>query len=355
MSLTIISKDEFNHFVNHLLPRYRVAGPVASNGGHAFEAIQDAADLRLDYRTTILPPKKYLLPPREVLFQFNLDNHGWVQMVEEAEPTVLVGVHTCDLHAIQLLNRVFNSGHQDPYYANRSQNTLIVSLECLTPCDEHSFCKSMGTLTADEGYDLHLTDLGEAYAVDIGTTAGNDLLQQFARSRTAEPDEISRLNAVISDKWPRFPYRLDFDVSDLPSLLSMSMKSPLWAELGERCLACAACTNVCPTCYCFDVTDDIELSFNQGIRYRIWNSCQMDDFAKVATGEDFRKGRDSRQRHRYYRKFKYPVDKYNRYFCTGCGRCSRTCMADIVLIETVNSILDPQNAGRYIGSVKNKK
>ena len=65
----------------------------------------------------------------------------------------------------------------------------------------------------------------------------------------------------------------------------------------------------------------------------------MDDFAKVAGGEDFRKGRDARQRHRYYRKFKYPVDKFNRYFCTGCGRCTRTCMADINLIDTVNALL----------------
>lgn len=66
----------------------------------------------------------------------------------------------------------------------------------------------------------------------------------------------------------------------------------------------------------------------------------MDDFAKVATGEDFRPGRDGRQRHRYYRKFKYPVTKYNKYFCTGCGRCTRTCMAKISLIETVNALLD---------------
>ena len=121
----------------------------------------------------------------------------------------------------------------------------------------------MGTLTADEGFDLHLMDLGDAYAVEIGTEAGADLLQ-YARTTPATAEDIQRLNGVLSEKWPRFPYRLDFDVSDLPSLLSMSMKSPLWEELDERCLACAACTNVCPTCFCFDVKDEIELDLTSG-------------------------------------------------------------------------------------------
>jgi sulfhydrogenase subunit beta (sulfur reductase) len=119
-----------------------------------------------------------------------------------------------------------------------------------------------------------------------------------------------------------------------------NFNSTMWQDVGRRCVACGNCTAVCPTCYCFDIMDEIDLSFNEGMRYRIWNSCQMDDFAKVAGNEDFRKGRDARQRHRYYRKFKYPVDKFNRYFCTGCGRCTRNCMAEIKLVETVNSLLE---------------
>ena len=48
--------------------------------------------------------------------------------------------------------------------------------------------------------------------------------------------------------------------------------------------------------------------------------------------------RGSRQRHRYFRKFAYPVEKYHRFFCTGCGRCSRACMAGIKLKETLNTL-----------------
>ena len=127
----------------------------------------------------------------------------------------------------------------------------------------------MGTLSADEGYDLHLTDLGDAYAIDIGTEAGEAFCKHAPTSQPTN-ETIQRLNAVLSEKWPRFPYRLNFDVSDLPSLLNLSMKSPLWNELGERCLACAACTNVCPTCFCFDVYDEVGLDLHQGQRVRTW-------------------------------------------------------------------------------------
>ena len=105
-----------------------------------------------------------------------------------------------------------------------------------------------------------------------------------------------------------------------------------------KCVSCGNCTAVCPTCYCFDIYDDVELDMSGGERKRTWDSCQLEEFAVVAGGENFRKERSSRQRHRYYRKFNYSVEKYNKYFCTGCGRCSRACMAGIELKETLNSL-----------------
>jgi formate hydrogenlyase subunit 6/NADH:ubiquinone oxidoreductase subunit I len=343
VSLTILQKTDLDEFVEGLMHGYRLAGPVARDGVFAFSEIKHPAELRLDYPTTILPPKKFLLPTREVMFDFDLAGDGVVETTLQAEPTVLVGVHTCDLHAIQTLKRVFTSGYADPNFIERSRQTLIISIECLSPCDEHSFCKSMGTLTADEGYDLHLTDLGEAYAVDTGSQAGEELLQHTP-AHPASQEEISRLNAVLSEKWPRFSYRLDFDVSDLPSLLSMSPKSPLWAELGERCLGCAACTNVCPTCYCFDVHDEVELDLTHGQRVRVWDSCQLDEFAVVAGGHNFRQSRAMRQRHRFMRKGKYIQEAYGCAGCVGCGRCARACLVDINPVSVFNELYRQREA-----------
>jgi sulfhydrogenase subunit beta (sulfur reductase) len=337
MSLKILQKENLTEFIEHLLPQYRIAGPIKEKGGYAFQEITDPAELELDYTTTILPPKKYLLPTREVLFEFENTNSAMIKSPPPARPTIIFGMHTCDLHAVQLLDQVFSSGHSDLNYLDRRRQTLIISIECLSPCDENSFCKSMGTLSADEGYDLHLTDLGDSYAVDIGTEAGETLLKD---ARTSEPttETIQRLNAVLSEKWPRFPYRLNFDVSDLPSLLNLSMKSPLWNELGERCLACAACTNVCPTCFCFDVMDEVGLDLRHGQRVRTWDSCQLDEFATVAGGHNFRQSRALRQRHRFMRKGKYILEAHNYLGCVGCGRCARACLVDITPVGVFNEL-----------------
>ncbi|MCL4536589.1 MAG: 4Fe-4S dicluster domain-containing protein [Nitrospirae bacterium] len=117
--------------------------------------------------------------------------------------------------------------------------------------------------------------------------------------------------------------------------------------MEERCLACGNCTNVCPTCYCFDIIDEIELDMKTGRRYRRWDSCQLEPFAKVAGGENFRKERSARQRHRYYRKFRYPVSKFARFFCTGCGRCSRTCMAKINLKDVLSALLKEMDSSLW--------
>jgi len=163
-------------------------------------------------------------------------------------------------------------------------------------------------------------------------------LKAYAQTRLAEPEDISRLNAVLNEKWPRFSYRLDFDVSDLPSLLSVSMKSSIWAQLGERCLACASCTNVCPTCYCFDVRDEVEIDLQHGQRVRVWDSCQLDEFATVAGGHNFRKSKAMRQRHRFMRKGKYIYDAYGYMGCVGCGRCARACLVNINPVSVFNEL-----------------
>ena len=338
MSLMILDKGALAPLVNALMADYQVIGPQAKGPQFAFGPITDPGQLRLDHNTTILPPKKVLQPPQERLATFTMRGAPHVDTVIEAHPTVLLGMHTCDLHAIQLLDKVFSQDYPDAHYLERRRQTIIVSLECLEPCDEHSFCKSMGTLTAGEGYDLHLTDLGAAYAVDVATEAGEQLLSRYGIAREAADADIRRLNGVLSAKWPRFAYRLDFDAAELPALLRRAYDHPLWAELGERCLACGSCTNVCPTCYCFNVVDEVNMALTEGERLRRWDSCQLDEFARVAGGENFREARAARQRHRFMRKGKYIYEKFDELGCVGCGRCIRTCVANISIVDGFNAI-----------------
>ena len=256
----------------------------------------------------------------------------------ESEPTVILGVHTCDMHAIELLDKVHSTGYPDQHYQQRRKNTYLVSIECLQPCMEHSFCKSMGTLSITEGYDLHLTDLGQSYAVDVGSEKGEALLEGFADIWDATDDDYQRVNAVMAEKWPKFPYRLNFDITELPDILSLSQDSSYWQELGDRCLACGMCTKVCPTCYCFNVSDEVDLSLHEGTRNRVWDSCQVDQFAIVAGGHNFRKSRALRQRHRFFRKGKYQYEAFGMVGCVGCGRCALSCLVHITPVDTFNEL-----------------
>jgi sulfhydrogenase subunit beta (sulfur reductase) len=345
MSLKIIPKEKMGAFVDNLIGAYRVVGPRRKETQYVFGPIENSGELCLDYNTTILPPKKYLMPQHETLFKFNTESFE-AEAILDTQPTVILGVHTCDLQAIQLLDTVFQTNHRDQHYMARREHTILVGIECLNPCDDHSFCKSMGTLTPPSGgYDLHLTDMGDAYAVDVETEKGAWLIVQHAQARDANDDDYRRINTVLSEKWPRFPYKLDFDVGELPALMSVSQRSPLWQQLGEICLACGSCTNVCPTCYCFDVRDKVDLSLTEGFRERVWDSCQLDEFALVAGGHNFRPSQAARQRHRFFRKGKYQTDAYGLLGCVGCGRCARACLVDITPVKTFNELYRQRTGG----------
>ncbi len=338
MSLWVIDKEAMAAFVTNLQQDYRVVGPIAKGDQFAFGPIQDPSDLRLDYNQTILPPKKYLQPQEERLMTFNRVGKTTVETVIEAEPTVILGVHTCDLHAMRVLDAAFTSDYPDAHYLRRRQQTLLVGIECLEPCYEYSFCKSMGTLSIDEGYDLHLTDLGDAYAVDVGSEAGAALLKKYADAYPATKADMQQLNKVLGAKWPRFPYKLDLDVDELPALMHQSYNSPVWNELAQICLACGQCTLVCPTCYCFNVYDEVDLKLQEGARKRRWDSCMLDEFARVAGGENFREYQEARLRHRFMRKGRYLVEKFQQLGCVGCGRCARSCPVDISPVNVFNDL-----------------
>jgi ferredoxin len=331
-------KGALRSWVGRLQSReFRVVGPKILHEHYVFGDIEDPADLVIEYTQSELPPKKFLLPPREVLFNFNTKTME-MQAQVDTQPTVILGVHTCDMHAIQLLDKVNNTGYTDQHYKARRDQIYLVSLECQKPCTPNAFCKSTGTLTVPDQFDLHLTDMGDVYAIEVGSEKGESLLDGFNSVWEGNDADHTRLNDVMAAKWSAFEYRLEFDITELPELLGASQKSQLWDELGERCLACGMCTKVCPTCYCFDVTDEIALNLEDGQRVRMWDSCQIEKFAIVAGGHNFRSERAKRQRHRFMRKGKYQFEAFGEMGCVGCGRCADACLVHITPVDTYNEL-----------------
>ena len=348
-SFNILPKAKLGDWVAWLAERYRVYGPKPSQGHYSFGVVKTADELDLNYTQTELSPRKCVFSPREQLYTYETSGMR-VQAVIDSVPTVILGVHTCDQHAIRLLDRVFAQGFGDQHYRAQRENTLIVGLECLRSCSEQSFCRSMGTTSpATDVFDLHLVDLGDEYCVEVGSARGRQLVAEFRGMFVASETDIDRRNQVLHDKWESFPYRLDCDATDLPELVGGASKSQHWQELGDVCLACGMCTQVCPTCYCFNIDDQVDLRLQRGSRYRSWDSCQTNEFAMVAGGHDFRGKRSARQRHRFLRKAKYQYETNDMVGCVGCGRCATACLVHISPIKTFNELWREKNQAAQEG------
>lgn len=338
MALWILPKSQVPDWIARLQADFEVVGPVAKEGAFVFAPLSRPADLRLDYPITLQSPKAYLLPPEETLLRFERGQPPQVEPAHQERRRILFGVHPCDINATWLLDLAFSQDTLDTPYMERRERTLIVGLDCLRPCDDHSFCKSMGSLEVTGGYDLFLTDLGEDYAVESGTEMGQELLERYAQARQATAEDTARLNKVLGEKWPRFSLKLTREAQDLAQMLELTYDNPLWEELAQKCLGCGSCNLVCPTCYCFDVQDRLALDLKGGERLRRWDGCMLRDFTLVASGEVFREHRSARLRHRFYRKGKYMFEDYGRVGCVGCGRCVRACLVKIDPVEVFNAL-----------------
>lgn len=342
----VLKKDHFNDFITMITKEKKVFAPVAKGyNQYAFEEITSGNQISLQYIPTILPPKKYFMPQYETIATYDTSNGENMEPLVEYEEMVIFGVHTCDLAGIQCLDMVFSQLPKDFNYLTRKNNILIIGYECNAYCDDFASCKLMDNHLPNGGYDLFFTNLENGkFIIHLNTLMGENFVEKYKIFKEASNSDLQELNILREKKRKIFAINeVPIEYEKIPELFDKVYNSKVWDELGKRCLACGNCTNVCPTCYCFDFIDESNLDLKTGHRYRRWDSCQNEQFAKVAGGESFRSERTERQRHRYYRKFRYPLEKFSRLFCTGCGRCSRTCMAGIDLKETLNKLVEEQN------------
>jgi len=336
-----LPKDKFDDFVRYLMNERRVFAPVAKGPKFAFELIEaeDISRIRMDYDITILPPKKCFFPTRETLLSFDGKAPGAVSAEIQAEPMVLLGVHPYDLHGLATTDKALCEAPLDPYYQARREASILIGLNINAYANEHQFMADMGTTEPPEGgFDLFMTDLGDRWFTEVGSRAGSELMKGSGLFTPAGPQDHQDRQAYDKTKGARLYKKLPYKAVYLPELLEASYDSLLWDAVARRCFSCGTCTTVCPTCYCFDVQDKLNVDAVSGVRRRQWDSCQLAPFAEVAGGENFRQERSSRLRHRVFRKGKFIPERTGQLGCVGCGRCSDHCVAKISILEAFQQI-----------------
>ena len=327
MSIKTIKKDVFIAFIEKVIGGdHKVFGVQSKADKFAFGPLETAGDLRLDHDVTLLSPKKYLLPQVETLMTYKVGGSYQSETIEEKQ--VLIGVHPYDMIAINQMDELFSQDEYDVHYMTRRNNTTIIACDVLT-ASANIFASSMNTATVKKGYDLLLTDIGDAYVADAATEKGEALLTADASDAT-DADLAKRKAVWDKNETSLNQHKLNCDVSELPGLLDGAYDHPVWEEKAATCYSCGSCNLTCPTCYCFDVQDEVEWSLDSGKRCRVWDGCLLQNFATVAGDHNFRKKRQDRFRHRLYRKAKYvPAKIGGQIACVGCGRCIGACIPDI--------------------------
>jgi CheY-like chemotaxis protein/ferredoxin len=337
----LIPHENMPAFIEHLMEQAPVLAPTAKGESRVFARIERASDVVLDYTSTILPPKKLLLPQEEPLFTFDRKAAEAAKPEEAPRDAILFGVHPCDMQGILRLDLAFTEGEPESNYLARRRGTAFVGVSCQP--DDHCSCQLLGAYDTRGGFDLFLTKLRTGYVLDVMTAKGAALLEGFRSLYDVTAEAFAEAEAVnLGNARPRTALGCHAGAS--PELLKLASQDELWEEVAGKCLSCGACSLVCPTCFCFDVTDRLQLNLRHGTRYRRWDSCQLGDFAAVATGENFRESREERARHRFAHKFLYFAEKFGTSMCVGCGRCVRACPADISPVEIVSGLCERNEA-----------
>ena len=339
---------------------YKLIGPVKTGNYAVFKEVDSSEELFMEYGTTMLSPGKlFLYKPNEELFRFTFNEktppiplpqeegargggRGFSDekiSVDEIHPIpekqVIVGVHPCDVNAILYLDRTFLRTFKDPHYEARRKNTVIISLNCAR-VSENCFCSSVGAgpfLHAASGYDMLLTDFENEYLVEIKSREAEGLFG--VKGRGVGNNEM-RLKAE-KEKSVKGMFKKAIDVSGLDNIFAENMEHPVLQQTAEeKCLSCANCVMVCPTCFCYDLRDETSMDLKTVTRYRCFDACQDIRFAEVHGG-NFRQRRAARLRQFVTHK----LDQTNQYGVSatvGCGRCITWCPTGIDLTEITKEI-----------------
>lgn len=339
---------------------YTVIGPRVVGTAIAYQPIESWADLprgwtasqapgryrlerRADEQVFAYGPafeslKRYLHPPADLLWQAKRGpgTLEFVPAAPEIPALAFIGVRPCELEAIARLDKVFLHGpHVDPAYQARRAAMVFVAANCVEPGDT-CFCASMKTgPRASAPFDLAITELpGDRFVTEVGSTLGADLLSETAcdeapHAVAAEAEEALREAAARMGR--------DVATDGLAADLVRAIEHPEWDDVARRCLACANCTMVCPTCFCHTIEDRTSLEGDLVERRRRWDTCFTSEFSYIHGGS-IRPSVRARYRQWLMHKFSHWVEQFGSFGCVGCGRCITWCPAGIDITEELKRL-----------------
>jgi formate hydrogenlyase subunit 6/NADH:ubiquinone oxidoreductase subunit I len=370
----VLGLDGLEGLIDALADRgYAVLGPVERDGAIVTGPITGIGDLpagRADrqeagtYRLTdrddgalfgyAVGPgswKRQLHRPVETLFRVRRigEELAFEPPPEKPPRTAFLGVRACELAAIAVQDRVLQGGrYVNTEYAGRRANVFLVAVNCGDPAAT-CFCASLDTgPRARRDYDIALTELLDGrheFLAEPGSDSGAALLA-YLPTRPATAADWQAAEAVAGRAAANMQRHMPTE--GLKETLQQHPEHPRWDDVGERCLACANCTMVCPTCFCTTIEDRSDLDGQGAERVRRWDSCFNGDFSYVHGGA-VRTQTRSRYRQWMTHKLAHWWDQFGSSGCVGCGRCIAWCPAGIDITAEAAAFMASREEGQAHG------
>jgi sulfhydrogenase subunit beta (sulfur reductase) len=259
-------------------------------------------------------------------------------------PFCIVGAKGCDLKGFRVQDFVFKEGDfQDPFYIEARESNFIISADCTCTIDT-CFCLALDVKPYPEhNFDINLSQVEGGFVVEAGSGKGESLIESNP-SLFAEPldsaigeknEQRKRVTAEVKQNLKEYGVPVQDRFEDI---IKKNYDSEIWREEAKTCVECGACNTICPTCHCFLLYDQIDAARME--RLRVWDSCMIKDFAKVAAGVNPRPWLWMRLRNRFEKKFDFFPTLADVYACTGCGRCISACPAKIDIRKVLQRLVN---------------
>jgi sulfhydrogenase subunit beta (sulfur reductase) len=333
MTDKVFTKADWTQALKELKDSYRIFVPVRKGDFHVFTLLEEETRPNFDFQNSRLSPKSIVYPQSERMFECGTDPEDQEANILKETPKdyttqVIVGIRPCDAHGFQIVKRNFdNPEYRDPWWVQRFESTLLVGLGCHEPCPT-CFCTSVGGGPFNKSVlDVLIYDLGDRFLVKGLTEGGKEFIQKSAGGTTADEQALKESESRVASALKKISSRVSTDKLQ-EKVINDLFEAPFWEEVAFACINCGTCTYLCPTCWCFDIQD--EVFGKQSDRIRNWDSCMFPLFTLEGSGHNPRSNKFQRVRQRFMHKLKYYVDKYNDGVqCSGCGRCVRYCPVNI--------------------------
>jgi len=328
---TYISKTDLFELLNRLSEEYQVYVPIRKENQRFYRKYDNTGrdNIVIGEVRAFEPLKAFFMRAREVVAEdFKVD----VPHLSH-KPFCIVGVKSCDLKGFKIQDYVFkNHDYKDPFYIKNRQDNLVISTDCTCAIDT-CFCLSLNVKPyPQEDFDINLSQVNGGFLVEAGSEKGERIVGENASlfgeiPRGADAQVQKRRAEVIRQveeniRENNVPFQ-----ETLEGIIERQYESDIWKEEAETCVECGACNAICPTCHCFLLYDQKDEERMK--RLRIWDSCLIKDFARVAGGANPRPKLWMRLRNRFEKKFDFFPRVADIYACTGCGRCISACPGKI--------------------------